>query len=89
MDSRIEGLTAQLRDVEARYMALVKAVADGMAMQPGRSTMMLARAPLSDDDALKAWWSVAPDGTNVGGGCSLDGWMRAVRWTEKMHMVGA
>lgn len=32
--SRVDGLTAQLREVDARYMALLKAVADGRAMQP-------------------------------------------------------
>jgi hypothetical protein len=32
--SRVDGLTAQLREVDARYMALLKAVADGSAMQP-------------------------------------------------------
>lgn len=32
--SRVESLTAQLREVDARYMALLKAVADGVAMQP-------------------------------------------------------
>lgn len=31
---RVDGLTAQLREVDARYMALLKAVADGRAMQP-------------------------------------------------------
>ena len=31
---RIDGLERQLRDVDARYMALLKAVADGRAMQP-------------------------------------------------------
>jgi hypothetical protein len=30
----VDGLTAQLREVDARYMALLKAVADGVAMQP-------------------------------------------------------
>ena len=37
---RVDGLTAQLREVDARYMALVKAVADGVALQP-RPMMML------------------------------------------------
>jgi hypothetical protein len=32
--SRIDALTAQLREVDARYVALLKAVADGVAMQP-------------------------------------------------------
>lgn len=32
--SRVDGLTAQLRGADARYMALLKAVADGVAMQP-------------------------------------------------------
>lgn len=32
--SRVDGLMAQLREVDARYMALLKAVADGVAMQP-------------------------------------------------------
>ena len=31
---RVDGVTAQLREVDARYMALLKAVADGVAMQP-------------------------------------------------------
>jgi len=31
---RVDALTAQLREVDARYMALLKAVADGVAMQP-------------------------------------------------------
>jgi len=37
--SRVDGLAAQLREVDARYMALLKAVADGVAMQP--RTVML------------------------------------------------
>lgn len=32
--SRVDGLTAQLLEVDARYMALLKAMADGVAMQP-------------------------------------------------------
>jgi hypothetical protein len=32
--SRVDGLTAKLREVDARYMALLKSVADGVAMQP-------------------------------------------------------
>jgi hypothetical protein len=32
--SRVDTLAAQLRDSDARYMALLKAVADGVAMQP-------------------------------------------------------
>ena len=32
--SRVDGLTAQLREVNALYMALVKAVADWRAMDP-------------------------------------------------------
>ncbi len=32
--SRVDGLTAQLREVDARYMALLKSVADGVALQP-------------------------------------------------------
>lgn len=32
--SRVDTLAAQLRDSDTRYMALLKAVADGMAMQP-------------------------------------------------------
>ena len=32
--SRVDTLTAQLHEVDARYMALLKAVADGVAMQP-------------------------------------------------------
>jgi len=31
---RVDALTSQLREVDARYMALLKAVADGVAMQP-------------------------------------------------------
>lgn len=31
--SRMDALTAQLRDMDARYMALLKAVADGVATQ--------------------------------------------------------
>lgn len=31
--SRVDGLTAQLREMDARYMALLKAVAEGVAMQ--------------------------------------------------------
>lgn len=40
---RVEALTAQLREVDARYMALLKAVADGVAMQP--KTVVLNVAP--------------------------------------------
>ena len=40
---RVDGLTAQLREVDARYMALLKAVADGVAMQP--RTMVLDMGP--------------------------------------------
>lgn len=32
--SRVDALTAKMRAVDARYMALLKAVADGQAMQP-------------------------------------------------------
>lgn len=41
--SRVDSLTAQLREVDARYMALLKAVADGVAMQP--KTVVLALGP--------------------------------------------
>ena len=41
--SRVDGLTAQLREVDARYMVLLKAVADGVAMQP--KTVVLGLAP--------------------------------------------
>lgn len=41
--SRVDGLTAQLRETEARYMTLLKAVADGVAMQP--RTVMLDLGP--------------------------------------------
>ena len=41
--SRVDGLTAQLREAEARYMALLKAVADGAAMQP--KTVVLDLGP--------------------------------------------
>ncbi len=40
---RVDGLTAQLREVDARYMALLKAVADGVAMQP--KTVVLNLGP--------------------------------------------
>jgi hypothetical protein len=38
--NRVDGLAAQLREVDARYMALLKAVADGVAMQPPRAVML-------------------------------------------------
>jgi len=38
--SRVDGLTAQLREVDARYMALLKAVADGRAMQPAPAILV-------------------------------------------------
>ena len=41
--SRVDGLTEQLREVDARYMALLKAVADGVAMQP--KTVVLDLGP--------------------------------------------
>lgn len=40
---RVDGLNAQLREVDARYMALLKAVADGVAMQP--RTVVLDMGP--------------------------------------------
>lgn len=40
---RVDALAAQLREVDARYMALLKAVADGMAMQP--QTVVLDLGP--------------------------------------------
>ena len=40
---RLDRLTSQLREVDARYMALLKAVADGVAMQP--RTMVLNPGP--------------------------------------------
>lgn len=39
---RVEALTAQLRDVEARHWALVKSVADGVAMMPTSPVLVLA-----------------------------------------------
>ena len=41
--SRVDGLTARLREADARYMALLKAVADGAAMQP--KTVVLDLGP--------------------------------------------
>lgn len=41
--SRVDALTAQMREVDARYMALLKAVADGQAMQP--LTVVLGLGP--------------------------------------------
>ena len=41
--ARVDALTAQLREVDARYMALLKAVADGVAMQP--KTVVLDLGP--------------------------------------------
>jgi hypothetical protein len=37
---RVDVLTAQLRAMDERYMALVKAVADGIAMQPTRHVVL-------------------------------------------------
>lgn len=48
--SRVDGLTAQLREVDARYMALLKAVADGVAMQP--RTIVLGSAPHAQEVSL-------------------------------------
>ncbi len=40
---RMDALTMQLRELDARYMALLKAVADGVAMQP--KTVVLDLGP--------------------------------------------
>ena len=40
---RVDALTAQLRELDARYMALLKAVAEGVAMQP--KTVVLDLGP--------------------------------------------
>lgn len=39
--SYVDDMTARLRELDARYTALLKAVADGVAMQP--RTVLLAR----------------------------------------------
>jgi hypothetical protein len=41
--ARVATLTAQLREVDARYLALLQAVADGIAMQP--KTVLLELGP--------------------------------------------
>jgi hypothetical protein len=41
--ARVATLTAQLREVDARYVALLKAVADGVAMQPRMVVLYSAR----------------------------------------------
>jgi hypothetical protein len=55
----VDGLTAQLREVDTRYMALLKAVADGVALQP-RPMMMLtdeaSRAAVAAERAAIAQW---------------------------------
>lgn len=44
-------------------------------------------APLNDEEIERAWWSLGtePDGSNLAGGTNLEGWKRAVRWTEEQH----
>ena len=43
--------------------------------------------PLQVRTVADGWGALNVDGTNVGYGCSLDGWMRAVRWAERQHGV--
>ena len=43
--SRVDVLSAQLREVDARYMALLKSVADGVAMQPRTVVLELGPNP--------------------------------------------
>lgn len=42
---RVEAMTRRMRDIEARHMALLKAVADGVAMQP-RTVVLVGDAPI-------------------------------------------
>jgi hypothetical protein len=50
--NRVDALTAQLREVDARYMALLKAVADGAFMQPRTVLLHLGpERPTPDDEA--------------------------------------
>jgi hypothetical protein len=47
---RVDGLTAQLRELDARYMALLKAVADGKAMQPSPPIYVQRLTPVGAGD---------------------------------------
>jgi len=51
----------------------------------------VARMPLDDSDIDGAWRSIGtePDGGNLAGGTSLEGWRRAVRWAEAQHGITA
>ena len=46
------------------------------------------KTPLTVRAASDGWGAVDADGNNVGGGCSIEGWLRAVRWTERQHEIG-
>lgn len=48
--SRVDGLTAQLRELDSRYMALIKSVADGQAMQP---RTVLLEAPITKPETTE------------------------------------
>ncbi len=48
---RVDGLTAQLRETDARYMALIKQVADGVAMQP-RTVVLHTNADRIEADRI-------------------------------------
>jgi hypothetical protein len=67
----------------------VIAKVDAVALAVGRVVLETRAAPLTVRVAADGWGAVDADGNNVGGGCSLEGWLRAVRWTEKMHGLGA
>ena len=50
---------------------------------------VLAKSALPVRAMADGWGAADTDGNNVGYGCSLDGWMRAVRWAERQHGIGA
>jgi len=59
--SRVDGLTAQLRAVDARYMALLKAVADGVALQKPPTMMVTSwTCAKCQTDRLKAPCPLGP-----------------------------
>jgi hypothetical protein len=68
-----------------------KIAADG-AQVTFCSSAQMARARAMTQLTVRAasdgWGAADAEGNNVGGGCSLEGWLRAVRWTERQHKIG-
>jgi hypothetical protein len=48
------------------------------------SALPLVADTLTDEEIERAWWSLGtePDGSNLAGGCTMEGWKRAVRWAR-------